>query len=412
MTRRVLCLLLVCGCVRIDRTSRVERGALLRTFTRESVPGTQLETQVAVAWPSLNISLTRVDTCRRETVEEYAEERITESSSPAAGATLATGATATLAAAALFGVSFVVSAAPDTTVIDAAGRYGPSLRQQLQLTSGIAAGIGLPALVAGVIAALRSGVATEVRRVEQVASAADRRCHEAGVTGQVQLRRKNEGVTATKPLVDSQVRFAPFEVATAVTEIMFDGQPLKLDETVQRTLDAYSACLNLESEKTELAAMTPTHVERLALCQEVRPELASKVTEASEALERRQATGALDAFPIASKARTFEEAMAATRPALTLAADRDEVSQLDEPARLQGQAAVVRGVLEGALAPNIGVLRIGTRSLFLFVPVQKTWGGDFAAGSRVEAVVVLTGTQTVGERTLPLARVVWLRPAF
>jgi hypothetical protein len=73
---------------------------------------------------------------------------------------------------------------------------------------------------------------------------------------------------------------------------------------------------------------------------------------------------------------------------------------------------LVQGVVVEGMTSNIGVLQVGDRALYVFLPPKRTWGFDFGNGTRVEAVVVLAGTQTVGERTLPLARAVWMRPAF
>ena len=85
---------------------------------------------------------------------------------------------------------------------------------------------------------------------------------------------------------------------------------------------------------------------------------------------------------------------------------------LDAIDAVVGQAAAIEGVVTDGVTANIGVLQVGSRSLFLFLPTQRAWGGEYPTGTRVEAVAVVVGTQTLGDRTLPLLRAVWLRPAF
>jgi hypothetical protein len=72
----------------------------------------------------------------------------------------------------------------------------------------------------------------------------------------------------------------------------------------------------------------------------------------------------------------------------------------------------MQGVVSSGLTENIGVLQLGEREVFVFIPPKRSWGGDFGSGARVEAVAVMAGWQTVGEKTLPLARLVFMRPAF
>jgi hypothetical protein len=55
---------------------------------------------------------------------------------------------------------------------------------------------------------------------------------------------------------------------------------------------------------------------------------------------------------------------------------------------------------------------VGPYEVFVFLPTLNRWSTDFGNGTRVEAVAVVKGTQTVGEVTLPLLKAVWMRPAF
>jgi hypothetical protein len=109
---------------------------------------------------------------------------------------------------------------------------------------------------------------------------------------------------------------------------------------------------------------------------------------------------------------SFEDAVSAYAPRLVFKAGSADLSRLDAPEQLEGQAVFMQGVVSSGLAQNIGVLQLGEREVFVFIPVKRAWGGDFANGARVEAVAVMAGWQTVGEKTLPLARLVWLRAAY
>jgi hypothetical protein len=109
---------------------------------------------------------------------------------------------------------------------------------------------------------------------------------------------------------------------------------------------------------------------------------------------------------------SFEEAVSAYAPRLKLAVNSPDLAKLDAIDTVVGQAAAIEGVVTDGVTANIGVVQIGSKSLYLFLPSQRAWGGEYPVGTRVEAVAVVVGSQTVGDRTLPLLRAVWLRPAF
>ena len=153
----LLALPLLVGCTAIESTTRVERGPMLRSFERPVLLPGGITSDVRVDWPLLKLTVVGYDVCRAQQVEEYAEEKITERTSGAAGPSLSTGIANTLASAVLLAVSFAVASSADTNLIDASGRYGPSLRQYFQGASLITLGIGLPALAVGLIARARSG---------------------------------------------------------------------------------------------------------------------------------------------------------------------------------------------------------------------------------------------------------------
>ena len=83
----------------------------------------------------------------------------------------------------LFAVSFAVSRAPDTNVIDRGGNYGPSTQQYMQAATAITLGVGLPALGVGLLTKARTGDEVVTQRAEQVVSQKDVRCNERPATG-------------------------------------------------------------------------------------------------------------------------------------------------------------------------------------------------------------------------------------
>ena len=75
----------VVSCTAIDSTTRVERVPLLRTFERPVLLPGGVTSDVRVEWPLLKLTVIGYDVCRAQTVEEYAEEKITERTSGASG---------------------------------------------------------------------------------------------------------------------------------------------------------------------------------------------------------------------------------------------------------------------------------------------------------------------------------------
>lgn len=412
-----LVLMSLAACAPIEQSVRTERGPLLRSFTRPMVIEGGLRAQVQVTWPALDVQVTEHDVCREVAIDEYAEERITEKTAPAAGASFSTGVAATLGAAALFGISFLLSNSPDTTVIDTTGRFGPAPRTVMQGSSLIALGIGLPALAVGGIAFLRTGETIEQRRVEQETGQKDVECHARGVSGAIRLvgsRGDVGAVTVTDGLghVDGTTLKGGF------TELALAERPIALDETGQQTIDAFSACLALEAEGARAPESLGdgdlvNRADRMRRCKAVRgDEIVEPLKAVDAELSRRRETGTPGAFVRGPQVASFEEAVSAYAPRLTFKAGSPDLAKLDAPDTLNGQAVFMQGFVSSGLTENIGVLQLGEREVFVFIPPKRSWGGDFGNGARVEAVAVMAGWQTVGEKTLPLARLVFMRPAF
>ncbi len=406
------------GCTTVEATSRTERGPLLRTFHRTQTLEGGVSAEARVEWPTLKLTMVGHDTCRDEAVEEYAEDTITERSTPSAGPSLSVGVIGVGAAAALFGISYAVSNTPDRSHIDQAGNYGPSTATIMRGWSLVGLGVGLPAVAVAIISAVRGGEDTTRAKSEQVASQHDVECNARPVTGPVTIQ-SDRGALASKPAIDGAVDFAASELKGLgeVDSVVFYGRAATLDEKARAALDGFWACVQAEPvldlpTATEQALLR--RVELLRTCRTVRADVEPALQAAEAELAHRREGGAAppSAFSPRADVASFEEAVSAWNPRLVLRADSPDLARLEDVAALEGQAALVQGVVSDGLAQNIGVLQVGARSLFVFLPPRRSWGFDFGNGTRVEAVVVLSGTQTVGERTLPLARAIWMRPAF
>lgn len=415
----LLVLLALTSCTAIDTTTRVERGPLLRTFDRKQILEGAVRADITAQWPKLKVALRGHDLCRTQTVEEYAEEHTTERTSSAAGPALSTGIATTLLGVVLLAASPIVSGEPNRDVIDGGGRYGPSLRTQLRGYSVVSLVVGIPALVVGGIAYLRQGDETEVKKVEQVATQREVVCNERDVDGPVQLMSAQRLTSEGTMLAGSAVEFDESAFATVGADrVVFYGREVELDDASRKVLDGFSACRQLAREQVAAVSAVGTQalmnrLERMRACRHVRPDAMGEEGKALEAeISRRREGGDPGALPVGPNVTSFEEAVASYSPRLKLAVGSADVAKLDGLEDLVGQAAVIEGIVTEGVTANIGVVTIGERSVFLFLPTKKSWGGDYAAGTRVEVVAVVVGSQTLGERTLPLLRAVWMRPAF
>lgn len=417
--RAPVVLLLLAGCVGVEATTRVERGPLLRSFDRQQIIEGSVRGEVTAAWPKLKVALRGHDLCRTQLVEEYAEEHTTERTSSAAGPALSTGIANTLGGIVLLAVSPFVSGEPNREYIDAGGRYGPSVRNQVRTWSVVTLGIGIPALVVGGIAYLRQGEETEVKKVEQVATQREVVCNERDVDGPVVLMNDQRVAAEGKMIAGSAVELdeSAFKT-TGANRVTFFGREVELNEASHKVLDGFSACRQLQKEQVAAPGTLSTgalmnRLERVRACRRVRGDAVADEGKALEAeVARRREGGDPGALPVGPNVTSFEEAVASYSPRLKLAPGSPDLGKLDLVEDLAGQAAVIEGVVTEGVTANIGVIQAGTKSVFLFLPTQKAWGGEYAVGTRVEVVAVVVGSQTLGERTLPLLRAVWMRPAF
>lgn len=405
------------ACTALDSTTRVERGPLLRTFERPVLLEGGVTSDVRVDWPLLKLTVVGFDVCRAQQVEEYAEEKITERTSGAAGPALSTGIANTLASAVLLAVSFAVTSAADTNVIDAGGRYGPSTRQYVQGASLVTLGIGVPALVVGLIARARSGEDIEAQRAEQVISQKDVRCNERPVTGPMTLLSA-QGTALPLQVVDGAIDVDGTKLTSVPESMRFAEREVELTEEARALFTAWAACAALEQDASKtLDALSETgllaRAEKLRECRKVRGNSLEEAVKAADAeLARRRETGSPAAWAPGTNVSTFEEAVSAYAPTLKLAANSKDNAVLDTPEAAEGRAVLLEGIVGEGLTENIGIIQVGDRQVFLFIPPKKSWGGNFPNGTRVEVVALISGRQTLGERSLPLLRAVWMRTAW
>ncbi len=409
MTRWLLVLLL-CGCTAIDSSTRVERGPLLKTFERGQVLEGGATADVRAEWPLLKLTVAGYDVCRSETVDEYAEDEIEEKSSRASGPALSLGMVGTAAGIGLLIASFFVNSAPDTSTIDAAGRYGGSAQQHVQLAGVISGAVGLPALVVGLITQFGAKDETRTTRVEEVVGQRDARCNERPVTGEIELLT-DEGGAVTLAVHDGAVDVDGLQMPVMPISMRFAGQEVELDEGGRAAFDAWAACVALRLEPDALLEL---RAQWLHACKVLRgEELAAQVEEADTSLAlRTQLQPQDDAWQPALNVSSWEEAVEAYAPALLLADGSKDLAVLDSPDESQGRAVLLKGVVASGISENIGVIAVGQRQVLLFIPPRRAFDGNFPEGTRVEAVALLAGSQTLGEATLPLLRAVWLRQAW
>lgn len=393
------------ACVRLDTTVRTERGPVLQTLQREQAEPGGVTGELSVpVWPTLSVTLMAYDVCREQTVEVLTEETVTERTS-SSGPALSMGIANVLASGILFFSSLAVSNEPNRGSIDVGGRYGPSARQYVQGAGWVTLAIGVPALVVGVIGALRSGERSTSKQVEQLASQHERPCHSHPLVGPVVINNE----PAPRSVVDGSLELDVTAMVAPIEDLRFFGRTVTLDDASMRVLDQVNACIELAH--TPLMVTTPD--ERLLYARqalEVRCSAVSRLPNdgaISKELARRQEARSED--HAAPQVGSFEEAMRVFAPTVTLTAGSKELATLESSV---GQSAVFKGVVISAPRENVGVVSIGDRQVPVFVPLRQPWSDSFVAGARVEGVALVSDRQRADEPAVPMLRLLWLRPSF
>lgn len=360
-----LTLWLLAGCVAHDSIVRVERGPLLRTSERQAVleGGATADVRVEGTW--LKLTVAGYDVCRTQSVEEYTEELINDSSNRAFGPALSTGMVGTVAGAVLLLTSAFVSNAPS---VEANGAPGFSTRQYMQLAGGLSLGVGVPALVVALITRFSGEAPDKTRRVEEVSDQHDVRCNERPVHGTLALVA-DDGAAFTFPVVEGAVDVDSEKMPFVPQAMHFDGRPVELSDEGRELFSSWASQAAQRLDPTLPKAPPPRAEIELPML------------------------------------KTFEEAVEKYVPSTDL-------SMLGDPEANTGRAVLLQGVVNGGVSENIGTVQVGEREVFLFIPPARTWQEAFPPGTRVEAVAVVAGTQTLGEKTLPLLRAVFMRTAW
>lgn len=410
-----LTLVLVTACAGMDETVRKERGPLLRTFERPRVVEGGVAGRVSVAWPLLTVQLQGFDTCRTETIDEYAEDEIHEHRGSGAGAALSAGVLFTVASGVLLGVGQLLSGTPNFNTIDGAGNYGAPPRFTARAWSLGLIIVGLPALTVGIVQSLRTGEDVETVRVEQLASQRDETCNVRAIDGPLWLRSESGVAAGPLPTKDGALTLDASTLKGDIDELVFYERVVTLDEGSLSLLTAFNGCGHLLREgAAEPEAMSSgallKRVEWARECRQVRGDLvAAEQTRLEAEVQRRRLGGEAGAFaPGAKSLGSFEEATTAWPPRFTLEEGGPDADRSVES--MTGQTVLLKGRVQAGLSPNIGVVTVGTRELFVFIPPDAKWASDdFSSGSPVEVIGVVSGLQTVGDRTAPLVRAVWMR---
>lgn len=232
------------GCVQVEKTLRTERGPTLRTFEREKqLPG-GVRAELVVDGPVLTAQLTAYAACQKETVEEFIEYRTTEQYVPGAGPTLSAGISTTLAGGILLGITPLLSPVPERYLRGGVEQTGPSTRQLATAWSIGTLVVGVPALIVGLIQYARSGESQETGKNEQVLNLKETPCAEHPASGLASLRF-SDGSAWPAPLDASgqaQWRAQPARRG-ALQSLEWDGKEIALDEDGLRALLAFERLL-------------------------------------------------------------------------------------------------------------------------------------------------------------------------
>ena len=408
----------ITGCARVDETVRTERGPLLRTFERPLVITGGVRGTVTAKWPALTVQLQGFDTCRTEVIDEYAEDKIRERGSGGMGAALSSGVFLTAVGIGLLAAQGLFSNEPNRTVIDASGRYGASSRQLERNWSIVFLALGVPSMAVGAYGIARSGTETTTVKVEQISNQRDEDCHLRAVDGPLQLVSPR-GAFLTQATESGAMTVSAADLkGNQIDRLVFYERDVALDQASAEVLAGFSACVQLEQQPLTTPDLLSIgsllqKLERAQACRVVRPdEMKGLLDPLENELTRRREGGEQGAFlPGSRKLGSFEEAISAYPPRFQLTAASPDIARLDDAESLAGATVLISGrVLEG-VSPNIGVVQVADRQVFVFLPHDAPWGGDFGNGVDVDVLGVVAGSQTVGNRTATLVKAVWMRRA-
>jgi hypothetical protein len=412
-------LVLAVGCAPMQAERRVERGPVLRTYAKEVTLGERTTAaKVEAQWPKLQLHFTTAEVCRTEQHEEYVENVITEHYEPSAGPAISAGAANTVVGAGLLLARPLFSNEPKRDVIDPEGRYGGSPRRVATVWGVVLLSLGGPALVTGIIQSLRAGEETETRKADAVVSLRETSCHPQPASGTVEFAGGPGEPPEPRALTNGKLELTAEEVrGMSFTGVLLGGEAAAMSEEDLELLATFRICSRVLAEPMEQAALAqeePEHLQAMrkrALACRAIP--GAPVEERLKQLDAALAARGTTPEPTdAPKVNSFEEAVAAYAPALTITEDSAALDKLQDPDRLVGQPVLLRGVLEKREEDNIAVVQVGGTRVLVFVAPDRLWAQDFPRGSRVELVGVVMGRQQLGALEAPLVRAVWMRTAL
>ncbi|MDY7226815.1 hypothetical protein [Hyalangium rubrum] len=411
---------LAVGCAPMQTERRVERGPLLRTYSKESVLGQrQVAATVEARWPKVTLRLVSSDVCRNEQHEEYVENVIIERYEPSAAPAISGGTANAAIGAGLLLARPLFSNEPDRDSIDREGRYGASSRK-IATGWGVAlVALGVPALVTGLIQSLRAGEETQTRKADTVVSLREESCHPQPATGTLEFAGGQGAPPEPRTLTDGTLELTAEEVrGMSFAGVLVDGEPAAISEEDQELLATFRLCGRVLAEPLDPTALAKEDVghlqvlrRRLAECKAIP---GAPVDEPLKLLDAALAAHGNRAQPLEDKpsVNSFEEAVAAYKPSLNITANSEDLEKLRRPEALRGQAVLLRGVLERREEQNIALVQVGDIQVLVFLEPDRLWAADFPKGSRVELVGVVMGQQQLGDVEAPLVRGIWMRTAL
>lgn len=446
--KRLLALLLIplAACVPMQEETRIERGPLLRSYDREVQLGNKtIQASVTPKWPNVEVAFARYDTCRTEKVEEYAEDRITERTSRGVGPAIALGICGTLAGTALLAGRGGFSNDPNTNVIDAAGRYGPSPRQ---VATGWGAGalvVGLPALAVGLIDYGRSGESTESAKGEQVISARDALCKPEPIEGTVEFLGgpgPNSLQTKGGVIVLSEEQLLQLGDFTA----NINGEPVFFTPADDARLNAFRACAQVlpapppESLATLGGGQLRTRLELLDSCDSVAPEAVGEGRRAYEAalaaVTRKERPSSSSIGPRLESIEDVMQVFPPTRRAAdgtsdALALSRGELKPgevLWLIGRVRSRNTVNAATVEkdgstilvplsegeakpGSVELDVAHVEVGNTTVVVLLEPGSVWDAAVRGGAELELIAVVRAAQDNQGKPIPFVEAVWARSA-
>jgi hypothetical protein len=280
---------LVFGCVTLETEQRVERGPQLRTYEREVPLGVAgVAGTVQAKWPDLGLRFFRTDSCRTEAVSVFREDVIVETRDPNASWMLAAGATQMAWGGILFASRGLFDDEPSCSDVNGQTECGWSNQKLVTNISYLLVGLGIPAVVAGVIGLTREGETRTQRQVEEVAPKDTHPCQLSPLDGTVEIAGHTLPEPFTAPTRNSALTLTEQTARTLVlNSMLLDGTVVALDDDSRRTLEAYAACLDvLPVDEAKLGALrTPELVIALTQARECASLEGTPGNEAVKAIE-------------------------------------------------------------------------------------------------------------------------------